>query len=340
MMKASAPTATPGGQREFLADVIPLETPYLVQMFPAYACNFKCEFCVYALEPEKRGYISDCVYMDFALYKKAIDDMKRFSKRIKMLRFAAMGEPLLHKQIVDMVAYAKQSDVAESIDIVTNGSRLTKELSAGLIDAGLSKLRISLEGLSSEEYREHAKAEVDFDQLIENIRYFYENTKGTQLYVKIIDYMVKTETEKQRFFELLTPISHHAAIEHLTPTISEIDYDTISDGITTNKAQNGEQLFKSNICPQPFYIMQINPDGNVVPCCSVKYPRILGNVQEQPVDEIWNGEKFMSFRKALLISNANAGDVCKECNLYLYGMYAEDVLDAHADKLLKKLSME
>ncbi|MBP3857745.1 MAG: radical SAM protein, partial [Ruminiclostridium sp.] len=143
---------TPGGKRTPLRDVLPLDTPYLIQVFPVYACNFHCNFCLHALDRSKHGYISDTTLMDLVLYKKCIDDMKQFPRKLKMLRFAAIGEPLLHPQITDMIAYAKQAGIADSVDIVTNGSLLTHELSEKLIDSGLDRLRISVDGISDESF--------------------------------------------------------------------------------------------------------------------------------------------------------------------------------------------
>lgn len=34
----------PGGKRTLLAEVLPLDTPFVVQVFPVFACNFKCNF--------------------------------------------------------------------------------------------------------------------------------------------------------------------------------------------------------------------------------------------------------------------------------------------------------
>jgi len=327
---------TPGGKREPLVEALPLEMPYLIQIFPVYACNFKCGYCIHSLDKKQHGYISNEVLMPIDLYKKAIDDIKKSGKKIKMLRFAAIGEPLLHPQIAEMVAYAKQADIANSIDIVTNGALLTPELSDALIAAGLSKLRISLEGLSSDDYKKHSLADVNFEKFVENIRYFYEHCGDTRMYIKIIDYMVQKEEERSRFYELFDPITHDIAIEHLTPTIAEIDYDAISDGMETNKPQNGEKLLESQICPQPFYMMQINPDGNVVPCCSMKYPRVLGNVNEQSVQEVWIGEQFNQFRRDVLHGVKQMDCACKECNLYLYDLHEEDMLDANAEVLLER----
>lgn len=326
---------TPGGKREKLIDALPLQMPYLIQIFPVYACNFKCGYCIHSLDKAKHGYISDVVNMPLDLFKKIIDDIKSSGIKIKMLRFAAIGEPLLHPQIADMVAYAKKADVAESVDIVTNGALLTHELSQKLINAGLSKLRISLEGLSSEEYKKNSSADIDFDSFVENIAYFHERSGDTKMYIKIIDYMAQKEEEQKRFFDIFSNITDDIAIEHLTPTIEEIDYGVLSGGMVTDKPQNGEKLLEAQICPQPFYLMQINPDGNVVPCCSMKYPRILGNVKEDSVQAVWLGEKFNTFRRELLNGVKTISGTCSRCNLYLYDLHEEDVLDAAKDQLEK-----
>lgn len=324
---------TPGGKREKLSDALPLQMPYLIQIFPVYACNFRCGYCIHSLNRSQHGYISDVTVMPMDLYKKVIDDIKQTGIRVKMLRFAAIGEPLLHPQIAEMIAYAKSQDVAQSIDIVTNGSLLTNELADKLINAGLSKLRISLEGLSSADYKKNSNVDVDFEGMVKNITYFYQNKNNTKMYVKIIDYMVQEEEEQKKFFDIFSGITDDIAIEHLTPTISEIDYDELSGGMETSRPQNGEKLLEASVCPQPFYLMQINPDGNVVPCCSMKYPRILGNVIENTVQDVWMGTKYNFFRKELLKGVKNIEGVCSKCNLYLYDLHEEDILDEDSGRI-------
>ena len=335
-MKNIIENTTIGGKRESLADKLPLTAPYLLQIFPVYGCNFKCEYCIYSLPRSEHGYISDQTFMEMSLYKKIIDDIADRNEKIKMLRFAAIGEPLLHKEIAEMVSYAKAAQIAESIDIVTNGSLLNKKLSDDLVNAGLSRLRISIEGLSDEDYKKHTSSSIDFRQMVENIKYFYENCGQTRIYIKIIDYMVQDKEKEKKFFELFESVCHHIAIEHLTPTISEIDYDLISGGMELDKPQNGECLQVSQICPQPFYMMQVNPDGNIVPCCSMKYPAVLGDVHKENLLDIWGGDSFNRFRSDMLHSVAQAGTVCKNCTLYLYDMHSEDRLDAYSEKLLLK----
>lgn len=339
MDKKILKTPTTGGERIPLADNLPLHTPLLIQIFPVYACNFKCGYCIYAIDKSKHGYISDKVFMEMELYKKSIDDMKRFDKRIKMLRFAAIGEPLLHREIAKMVDYAKKADIAESIDIVTNGSLLTRKLSDDLVNTGLTKLRISLEGLSNEDYKRNSSVEIDFNNLVQNITYFYNNRKQTKVYIKIIDYMLKNEEDKNRFYNVFNSICDEIAIEHLTPTITGIDYTKMTDE-KLDKPQNEEKMIETNICSEPFYLMQINPDGKVVPCCNMTYPEILGDININSVKEIWNGKKFNCFRLRQLNGTKNTCDVCKDCKIYLYGMHMEDLLDNSKVELVEKYKLE
>lgn len=328
--------STPGGKRTPLAEALPLSVPYLVQIFPVYGCNFRCEYCIHSLDRSEHGYISEKTVMEFKLFQKIIDDMKKAGWKPKMLRFAAIGEPLLHKDIAKMVAYAKQAEISESIDIVTNASLLTKELSDALISSGLTRLRISLEGLSKSDYQKHVSAEVDFGKLVENIRYFYEHCKDTKVYIKIIDYMVPTQEKQEYFYQLFQPICHSLAVEHLTPTIEKIDYGEISGNRKNDRPQNGETLIESDICPQPFYMMQINPDGNVVPCCSMKYPAVLGNVVEHRIEEVWDGAVFQSFQRRMLEGVDKASEVCRTCTLYRYDLHQEDKLDDAAKEILER----
>lgn len=324
---------TPGGIRERLAEKLPLSAPFMIQIFPVYACNLKCAYCIHAVEPKKRSFISEKPFMDFDVYKKLIDGMKQFSKPIKMLRFAGMGEPLLHRNLAKMIQYAKQNNVAESIDIVTNATLLTHELTDELIDAGLSRLRVSLEGLSGEDYQKHAGVWVDVPNLIENLNYFFHKRKDTKVYIKIIDYMLKNQAEYDLFERTYSPIADSIAVEHLTPTVAEIDYTQVAGEMDFSKQQNGSGLLAAAICPQPFYMLQVNPDGNIVPCCSTEYPVVVGNLNMCGIDELWNGRKANQFRRQCLDGAAN---VCAHCSLYQYGLYEEDILDASADRLKKQ----
>ncbi|WP_163339292.1 radical SAM/SPASM domain-containing protein [Desulfopila sp. IMCC35008] len=326
---------TTGGKRTILANVIPLNTPYLVQIFPVYACNFKCKYCIHSVPYKKRSFISNQQILDYDLYKKCIDDLTYFPKKIKMLRFAATGEPLLHPQLPEMIDYAKRRSIANSIDIVTNGSLLTPILSESLIDAGLDWLRISIQGVSEKRYYEVSGVNINMDDLVDRITYFFENKGKTKVYIKTINIDMDKE-DKKLFYKTFESICDKISIENLAPATSHINYYEISHQ-TLNKSQNGNPLTTAEVCPQPFYMIQINPDGNAVPCCAMETATVIGNIRNESVVKIWRGEPLREFRKMMLEKKRENNVICTTCVNFRYGMFKEDLLDEKADLLLQKI---
>lgn len=334
-MEVKEITQSTSSSRTILAQAVPLKTPFIVQVFPAYACNFRCNYCIHSIDPSKRGFISDTKYLDFDLYKKAIDDLKEFPEKIKMLRFAATGEPLLHPQIAEMIAYAKEQNIANSIEIVSNGALLNKKLSDDLINAGLDWLRISIQGINSKKYMEISNAKLDFNKFVENLTYFYKNKKNTKVYIKIIDCALG-DGEDKIFYDLFENISDKIAIEHLVPVVSEIDYTKLTNKVM-NTTQNGNPTSNVEVCPQPFYMMQLNPDGNIMPCCSMLTPITLGNIKDESMKEIWTGQKYKCFQMLQLNKLKSSNEVCAKCQSYKFGMFPEDVLDNNTNELKNRI---
>ena len=225
-MKAQDITGqAPGGKRTKLAEVLPLRTPFMIEIYPMYACNFRCKYCMMSLDRKKRPFISDKIVMDFDFYKKCIDDITAFPDKLKMLRFAGIGEPLLHKNIVGMVEYAASKNIADKIEIITNASLLTPKMSDLLISVGLSRLIVSLQGTTKEKYKEVSGIDIDFENFIENLRYFFENKgKNSQLYIKIVDEALDNKEDKERFYKLFGDICDTIGIEYVVPIQPGIEY--------------------------------------------------------------------------------------------------------------------
>lgn len=325
----------PGGKRTVLAEVLPLDTPFVVQIFPVYACNFKCGYCIFSVDKANRHFISDKVVMDFDLYKKCIDDIARFPRKVKVLRFVGIGEPLLHKNIADMVEYAVSKDVANIVEILTNGSLLTPKMADSLISSGLSRLVVSLQGTSKDKYREVCEANIDFDNLVESLRYFFINKGNVQVYIKIIDCALDSKDDEQRFYEIFGDICDTMAIEHAVPIHSGVEFEKILKDKDISVTQFGLPVSEVQICPQPFFHLQINPDGKVVPCFSFEYPGIMGDCNSQSVYEIWHGKQFQHFRRTMLDGIKNVCEVCAKCNIIKYRLFPEDVLNNDAERLKK-----
>lgn len=323
----------PGGKRTKLAEALPLDTPFLLYVFPIYACNFKCEYCIFSVDEAQRGFISDKTALDFDLYKKCIDEVVMFPNQLKVLRFVGMGEPLLHNKISEMVEYAVSKNVTNIVEILTNASLLTPAMSDSLISAGLTRLIVSLQGTSSEKYLKVCGARIDFDTFLENLRYFYNNKGNAHLYIKIVDTALDGKEDVQRFYQLFGNICDTMAIEHTVPIYPGVDYENMLKDREMTSTQFGLPVSEVQVCPQPFFTMQINPDGKIVPCFSLAYPEIIGDCNKQSIHKIWNDEQFQKFRRRMLDGAETVCEICANCNIIKYRMSPEDILNDDAERL-------
>jgi len=312
---------------------LPLRTPFSIHIFPSYFCNFKCSYCLQSLSDLqlKNKHFSK-QYMSLDIYKKAIDDIEQFGSKVKALIFAGHGEPLMHKNIAEMVSYAKKNNIAERIEIVTNGALLTKTLSDQLIEAGLDRLRISIQGINSKIYSNVIGKKFDYEELVKRITYFYKNKTDTEVYCKIIDIALQANGDKDIFMNTFSPISDEAAVEYAIPFVNEIDLSKQKNNFENSK--QGNPVINAQVCSMPFYMLVVAPNGDVLPCCSTDIPIVYGNVKNQSLLEIWNSKIRMDFCKVQLLKERYRYKSCAECSVPKYGLQSGDYLDSHASDLI------
>lgn len=109
------------------------------EMILLEACNFHCPYCR-GLEPYIYGQRMRQV-LSFDEVKRNID-LWCENQPLESIRFSG-GEPTLHKNIVEIVAYAKSKGI-KRIAISSNGSNKI-ELYKTLVDAGVNDFSISLD---------------------------------------------------------------------------------------------------------------------------------------------------------------------------------------------------
>ena len=123
-----------GMERIKLAEQVPLETPFTVFVFPTTFCNFKCKYCGHSMTDEemKEKYNFTPQNMSLETYINIIEQLKAFPNKLKVLSLTGQGEPLINKNIAEMIKIAKDADVAERIEIISNASLLTPNMSKKL----------------------------------------------------------------------------------------------------------------------------------------------------------------------------------------------------------------
>lgn len=321
-----------------LYKVLPLSTPFTLNVFPTNACNFKCSFCAQSIgakEMKNKYNYNVSEHMSMNTFENIVKGSKNFDKPFKLLSFMGHGEPLLNKNIPDMVKLAKDNNIADRIEIITNGSLLTNEMSDRLIDAGITNIRISLEGLSARKYKEISNVDIDFDEFLSNLEYFHKKGKeyGSNLFVKVLDCALE-DGEKDKFYHIFDKISTRMYIEELKPVYDGIEFTKDIKEITTDRYGNAHT--PRIVCPLAFFSMAIWPNGDVAPCDAIYKPITLGNVNQDDLSEVFNNKKALSFRLELLKGNKNSINGCNKCCAPDDVSHEKDDLDKYANELIDK----
>ncbi len=323
--------------RTRLETVIPLESPFSMFVDPSSLCNFKCSFC--AMHGSAQGKYFKGSLMDFELFKKIVDEIARFPQKLKMLRLSHFGEPLLNPRFPDMVRYAKDAGISDHIEAVTNGSLLNPELNQKIIDAGIDRIRISVEGLDSETYFRVSGVEMNMQRFINNIKDLYERSGSCEICCRTVDISVQTEEEKQRFYEMFSPISDKCFIDNIIPLWAGYDeINKVKDFTDTNHriGAHGQAVRRVLVCPVPYYTMTIHADGEVGICCA-DWERQLtfGNVTKRSLIDIWNSRELLNFWILQAEGKRSSVEVCRVCLNPEYDRL--DDLDEYSETLLQNL---
>ena len=120
--------------------------PFTISIEPTNKCNLKCLECPTGNETSKRK----TGYIDIDLYKKIIDEVKDYTI-YQMLYF--QGEPFLHPDIFKLIKYADDNKIITSTS--TNGHFLNTENNERIIQSGLKKLIISVDGTTQDTYEKY-----------------------------------------------------------------------------------------------------------------------------------------------------------------------------------------
>lgn len=91
-------------------------------------------------------------------YKQVLATMP---KSVETIFFGGMGEPMFHKDILTMIRLA--AETGTEVELLTNGTLLTETMIHGILDAGLTRLWISIDDLETDSSINAAADHADTD---------------------------------------------------------------------------------------------------------------------------------------------------------------------------------
>ena len=71
--------------------------------------------------------------------------------------------------------------------------------------------------------------------------------------------------------------------------------------------------YSKQYCEFPWLSVSIMADGNVVPCTQISnHELVLGNINKNTLEEIWNGKKYQELRRMHISGKFPKGHKCNE----------------------------
>lgn len=268
--------------------------PLAIVLESSNQCNANCTMCPREDLPRKQE------IMDLDLFKKIILDAKNIGVDIFQLSF--FGEALLDPNLVVKIKHIFNLIPEAWVQIVTNGDLLTNEKSKDLLEAGISEIRVSIEGNNTEEFN-RIRDGLDYNKIIDNLRYLKrtrDNNKHfntqivvTGLHLKTVPLNIK---EYKNFW------SKYADIVY---TRNEYELNlNIKEGIV------------SKLLPCDFLLkhLPILADGSYTLCIYDWYGKtIYGNLKDKSIREAWFSPKIIFYKIMHLIGLKRRLNLCDDC---------------------------
>lgn len=320
--------------RQVLGKIYPIDTPFNVILDASEACNFRCSYCFRSSSDKNGwGYARDGKLMDRETFMRAFEQVMGFQEPVRQISLSNHGEPLVNRDVPWMARYMREHGYAGRISIHTNASLLDGDYAEELAGAGLSRIVISIQGLTGDKYREVCGVEVDFDRLLRAIStlHYQCDAHTAEIDVKIADTSL-APGEEAEFYSLFESVADRVFVEKIVPIWKNVDAG--GEAIASNKF--GEKFPLQECCTLIFHTIVVAPNGDVYPCTQLLCPYRLGNIKEHTLKYYWTGQERRDLLRSILSLSAPA--MCEGCYIRQNSIYSEqDMIDDYREEILKRV---
>ena len=280
-------------------------------------CPMKCVMC-----PRTKNMTRAQGFIDFELYKRAINELVSQNREYinnRLLWLHHFGESLLHPRFGDCIAYAASKGVRSALSI--NPLMLQYDFIDVLLRSNPYLLCMSLDGHDDDSFHKIRGVKkaygMSHDRLIDFLDRKVKSRSRIQVMVSMIDFNMNEESIKaqESYWKNVAGVDQFLCKDFST-------WDGVAgdiNALASSSGRNADTVDKSAVaCTLPWEVMTVIWNGDVVPCCYDYDAKIvLGNMGEQSLSDIWNGEKLQSIRSEFM-ANRVTNPLCKKCEkLYM-----------------------
>ena len=280
---------------------------------PSSLCNLSCPECPAGTNNLSR----EKGLMDIELFNKILDETGLY---LTFLTLYFQGEPFLNNRLFDMIKRATEKNIYTATS--TNGHFLTTENVRGIIESGLDRLIISVDGTTQEVYEKY-RVRGDLKTVISGIEKVVKWKKKLHLSKPfvIISFLALSTNEHQiRDIKKLGKKLGVGKVVIKTAQVKDMSCRNnlvpAGEKLSRYKFVNGHYELKNkpdNRCWRVWSSPVITFNGHIVPCCFDKNAEhSMGEVVATSFRDIWKGDYFRNFRERIL-KDRKTINICRNC---------------------------
>jgi radical SAM protein with 4Fe4S-binding SPASM domain len=300
-------------------------------------CNLRCQMCGFS-DPRV------ATLAKYDLPRWAYDRIAaELFPHANYVCLSILTEPFMTRDFPERLTALREYDVPFS-DVITNGTLMSEEAIAMILDSQLTRLIVSIDG-GTKEIFEAVRIGANFERVIANFTLLRtrRRERGATLPRLRVNHVL-SELNIDHFDAFLSVMESLEAEEVAVRTVSRMSEAAIqesSDPVFWEKVRSARvklaafcertgivdaaflrdrhsmiDLFTDTgeklICRTPWTTIAVHPNGDVYPCMAWSRPPI-GNLTTQSFDDIWNSAAFNALRDEF--ERVQPGLDCLNCTI-------------------------
>lgn len=275
------------------------EYPPCIQIEPSSICNLRCKFCYQTDESFSNIKSPFMGTMDLNMFESIIDSIE---SKVHFVTLASRGEPLLCKELPDMLKYTKNKFL--SVKINTNALLLTDQILHSVFSSNIATLVLSIDSADKSVY-EDLRVNGRFSvltkklMLLSKIKSLYPNSKTI---VRISGVYVSSDQSLDKMVDIWGSFVDQLVYVKYNP------WENIYTSDFTDVATPCSDLWRR------LFIWQ---DGSVN-CCDSDYKSTLlkgFSLNGLSLPEIWHHSIYNNYRNLHLTAKRNTVSPCNRCSV-------------------------
>jgi len=283
-------------------------SPYKLIVDTNNVCDLKCIHC-----PTGKGAFGRPKgFMTFDSYRKIIDEI---GKHIYIVDLFNWGEPLLNKEIYEMINYAESNNICTNIHSNLN-AELDTDSAVRLIQSGLSYMSVSLDGADQEIYSIYRR-KGDFEKALGNARLLIKTKKRLGKQKPYITWQFLVFPHNRHQVDLARQLAHELGFDSFR-VLAGVTSDRLAN-ITQDKADGISKMkdIAKTQCDWLWTTATFHWDGGIGPCClQFKKADDFGSMPHTGFKGVWNNDKYkyarsLFARKRTVVYDGHV--ICSNC---------------------------